>query len=131
VTVRYAEGSASLLELGSRLVADVRRLLEQHLELLKAELTQEVTRVAKAVGLLAAGAVGAGLGVVFLLVALGLWIGRLVASIPGGLAIVGAGLTVTGLVVGLLAVKALERQRLARATAGELRRDAEWIRNRV
>ena len=129
--VRYAEGSASLLELGTRLVADVRRLLEQHLELLKAELTQEAMRVAKAVGLLAAGAVGAGLGALFLLVALGLWIGRLVASIPGGLAIVGAGLTVTGLVVGLLAVKALERQRLARESAGELRRDAEWIRNGV
>ena len=49
MTVRYAEGSASLLELGTRLVADVRRLLEQHLELLKAELTQEATRLAKAV----------------------------------------------------------------------------------
>ena len=68
---------------------------------------------------------------VFLLVALGLWIGRLIASIPGGLAIVGAGLTVAGLVVGLLAVKALERQRLARASAEELRRDAEWIRTGI
>jgi uncharacterized membrane protein YqjE len=131
VTIRYTEGSASLLELGARLVADVRRLLEQHLELLKAELTREATRMAKAAGLLAAGAVGAGLGAVFLLIALGLWIGRLIDSIPGGLAIVGAGLTVTGLVVSLLAVKALERQRLARASARELRRDAEWIRNGV
>ena len=131
MAIRYAEGSASLLELGTRLVADVRRLLEQHLELLKAELTQEAMRVAKAVSLLAVGAVGAGLGAVFLLVALGLWVGRLVASIPGGFAIVGVGLTVAGLVVGLLAVRALKRQQLARASAGELRRDAEWIRNGV
>jgi uncharacterized membrane protein YqjE len=131
VTIRYTEGSASLLELGARLVADVRRLLEQHLERLKAELTQEATRMAKAAGLLAAAAVGAGLGALFLLVALGLWIGKLVASTPGGLAIVGAVLAVAGLVVGLLAVKALERQRLARASASELRRDAEWIRNGV
>ena len=131
MTIRYTEGSASLFALGTRLVADIRRLLEQHLELLKAELTQEATRLAKAVGLLAVGAVGAGLGVLFLLVALGLWIGRLVASTPGGLAIVGGGLAVTGLVVGLVAVKELERWRLARASARELRRDAEWIRNGV
>jgi uncharacterized membrane protein YqjE len=131
VTIRYTEGSAGLFDLGTRLVADVRRLIEQHLELLKAELAQEAARMLKAVGLLAASAVGAGLGILFLLVALGLWIGRLVASIPGGLAIVGGGLTVTGLVVGLVAVKELERRRLARASARELRRDAEWIRNGV
>jgi len=130
VTVRQSE-SASLLEVAARLVADFRRLFEQRLELLKAELTLEATRVARAVGVLTAGAIGAVLGALFLLVALGLWIGNLIDSTPGGLAIVGAGLTVTGLVAGLLAIKQLERRRLARATARELRRDAEWIRNGV
>jgi uncharacterized membrane protein YqjE len=129
VTVRQSEGSASLLDLATRLVADLRRLFEQRLELLKAELTLEATRVARAVGVLMAGAIGTVLGALFLLVALGLWIGNLIDSTPGGLAIVGAGLTVTGLVAGLLAIKQLERRRLARATASELRRDAEWIRN--
>jgi uncharacterized membrane protein YqjE len=118
-----------LLELATQLVADFRRLLEQRLELLKAELTLEATRVARAVGVVTAGAIGTVLGALFLLVALGLWIGNLIDSTPGGLAIVGAGLTVTGLVAGLLAIKQLKRQRLARATARELRRDAEWIRN--
>jgi uncharacterized membrane protein YqjE len=129
VTVRQSEGSASLLDLATRLVADLRRLFEQRLELLKAELTLEATRVARAVGVLMAGAIGTVLGALFLLVALGLWIGNLIDSTPGGLAIVGASLTVTGLVAGLLAIKQLERRRLARATASELRRDAEWIRN--
>ena len=129
MTVRQSEGSASLLDLATRLVADLRRLFEQRLELLKAELTLEATRVARAVGVLMAGAIGTVLGALFLLVALGLWIGNLIDSTPGGLAIVGAGLTVTGLVAGLLAIKQLERRRLARATASELRRDAEWIRN--
>ena len=118
-----------MLELATQLVADFRRLFEQRLELLKAELTLEVTRVARAVGVLTAGAIGTVLGALFLLVALGLWIGNLIDSTPGGLAIVGAGLTVTGLVAGLLAIKQLKRRRLARATARELRRDAEWIRN--
>ena len=131
MTVGHSEGSASLLELASQLVADFKRLLEQRLELLKAELTLEATRVARAVGVLTAGAIGTVLGALFLLVALGLWIGNLIDSTPGGLAIVGAGLTVTGLVAGLLAIKQLERRRLARATARELRRDAEWIRNGV
>ena len=62
MTVRQSEGSASLLELATRLVADIRRLFEQRLELLKAELTLEATCVARAVGVLTAGAIGAGLG---------------------------------------------------------------------
>jgi hypothetical protein len=33
--------------------------------------------------------------------------------------------------LGLLAIKTLERRRLARETVRELRRDAEWIRHGV
>jgi hypothetical protein len=128
VAIRYAEGSTSLRDLATRLIADFRRLAEQHVALLKAELTQEATRLAKATGVLVAGTVAVALGALFLLVALGLWIGDLIDSTPGGLAIVGGILAVAGAVAGLLAVKELQRRKFERASA-ELRRDAEWIRN--
>jgi uncharacterized membrane protein YdjX (TVP38/TMEM64 family) len=120
-----------IVELVSRLAADLRKLIDQRLELLKAELTEEVSRAAKNLGLMAAGAVGAGVGIALLLLALGLWIGQLVGSVPGGLAIVGGSLVVAGAGTGLLAARALTHRRLARDTARELRRDAEWIRNGV
>jgi Putative Actinobacterial Holin-X, holin superfamily III len=131
VTTRHAGQSVSLLELVTRLVADLDRLVDQRLDLLKAELKQEATSIAKSLGVLAAGAVGAGVGVAFLLLALGLWAGHLVGSTPGGLAIVGGGLALTGAGLGLLVIKNLERQRLARETVRELRRDAEWIQHGV
>ena len=81
--------------------------------------------------MLVAGVIGAGVGAAFLLLALGLWIGHLVGSGPGGLAIVGGGLVIAGVGLSLLATKSLERQRLARETVRELRRDVEWIRNGV
>ena len=115
-------------DLAARLVADVRRLVDQHVQLLKAELAHEAARAAKAAGMLAAGALGVALGALFLLVALGLWIGDLIDSTPGGLAIVGGALAIIGGVLGFLAVKELQRRKFERASA-ELRRDAEWIRN--
>jgi hypothetical protein len=131
VTTRQQGGSASLLELATRLAGDLGRLVEQRIDLLKAELAQEATDVARSLGLLAAGAVGATIGVALLLLALGLWVGQLVGSTPGGLAIVGGGLAAIGAGLGLLAIKNLQRQRLARETVSELRRDAEWIRHGV
>ena len=131
MTTRHVGQTVSLLELATRLVADLRRLIDQRLELLRAELTEEATRVAKVLGVLVAGAVGAGIGVAFLLLALGLWVGHLVGSTPGGLAIVGGSLVVTGVGLGRLSIENLERQRLAQETGRELRRDAEWIRNGV
>ena len=131
MSTRRVGHSGSLLELVTRLVADLGRLVDQRLELLKAELKQEATRVVKSLGVLAAGLVGAGVGIAFLLLAFGLWVGHLVGSTPGGLAIVGGGLTLTGAGLGLLAIKTLQRQRLARETVRELRRDAEWIRHGV
>jgi Putative Actinobacterial Holin-X, holin superfamily III len=131
VTTRRVGESVGLLELATRLIADLRQLIDQRLQLLRAELTQEATRAAKSIGVLLAGVVGAGVGVAFLLLALGLWVGHLVGSAPGGLAIVGGGLVVAGVGLGLLATKSLERQRLAREMVRELRRDAEWIRNGV
>jgi uncharacterized membrane protein YqjE len=131
VTTGQKGQSASLLELATRLAGDLGRLVEQRIDLLKAELAQEASDVARSLGLLAAGAVGASIGVAFLLLALGLWVGQLVGSTPGGLAIVGGGLAVIGAGLGLLATKNLQRQRLAQETVSELRRDAEWIRHGV
>ena len=117
------------LELGVRLVGDLGRLLDLRLELLKAELTREAVSLAKSAGLISAAVIGGAVGLAFLLLAIGLWVGQLVGSTPGGLALVGGALAVAGLGLGLVAAKRLERQRLAPETLGELRRDAEWIRH--
>jgi hypothetical protein len=131
MTPRRADHPATFLDLAVQLVTELGRLLDQRLELLKAELTQEATALAKGGGLLAAGAVGAGIGLAFLLLALGLWVGHLVGSTSGGLAIVGGALTLSGVALGVAALKSLERRRLASETLRELRRDAEWIRDGV
>jgi hypothetical protein len=131
VAARQIGQPEGVLELAGRLISDLGRLLDQRLELLKAELTREATSLAKSVGLLAAALVGGSVGLAFLLLALGLWVGQLVGSTPGGLALIGAAVAVASLVVGLLAAKRLERQRFAPETIGELRRDAEWIRHGV
>jgi hypothetical protein len=131
VAARQVGQPEGVLELAGRLISDLGRLLDQRLELLKAELTREATSLAKSVGLLAAAVVGGSVGLAFLLLALGLWVGQLVGSTPGGLALIGASVAVASLVVGLVAAKRLERQRFAPETIGELRRDAEWIRHGV
>jgi uncharacterized membrane protein YqjE len=117
----------SVVDLATRLIADLGRLVDQRIELFKAELRQEARNVARNLGLLVAGAVGIGVGSAFLLLALGLWVGDLVGSTPGGLAIVGGGFALAGAAVGFLAIRNLRRQRFAPETARELRRDVEWI----
>jgi uncharacterized membrane protein YqjE len=126
--VRAERGpGTSVVDLATRLIADLGRLVDQRIELFKAELRQEARNVARNLGLLVAGAVGIGVGSAFLLLALGLWVGDLVGSTPGGLAIVGGGFALAGAAVGFLAIRNLRRQRFAPETARELRRDAEWI----
>jgi uncharacterized membrane protein YqjE len=117
----------SVVDLATRLIADLGRLVDQRIELFKAELRQEARSVARSLGLLVAGTVGMGIGSAFLLLALGLWVGDLVGSTPGGLAIVGGGFALAGAALGFLAIRNLRRQRFAPETARELRRDVEWI----
>jgi hypothetical protein len=131
VRTERVDPATGLFDLGKRLIADLGRLADQRMALLKLELRQEATSVAKSLGLLAAGAVGASVGSIFLLLALGLWIGDLIGSTPGGLAIVGGAFALLGGGLGLLAIRNLQRQRLVPETVRELRRDAEWIRNGV
>jgi hypothetical protein len=117
------------VELATRLIGDLERLVDPRLELLKAELKRDAASAARSLGVLAAGLLGTGAGVAFLLLALGLWVGNLVGSTPGGLALVGGGLAVAGAALSAWAAKRLGRQRLARDTVRELRRDAQWIRD--
>jgi hypothetical protein len=131
VRTQHVGQPMGLGELATRLIGDLGRLVDQRLDLFKAELKRDAANVARNVGVLAAGAVGVGVGAALLLLALGLWVGQLVGSTPGGLALVGAGLVLVSGGLGLLAVKNLGRQRLARETVRELRRDAEWIRHEV
>lgn len=131
MTTRDAGHPASVLELASRLLSDLGRLVHQRLELLRAELARDAADLAWSAGALGAAAIGASVGLALLLVALGLWVGQLIGSMPGGLALVGIGLVVAGAGLGVVAVKRLERLRLARDTVRELRRDAEWIRHGV
>jgi uncharacterized membrane protein YqjE len=130
VTIRVRQ-STSLRDLVARLMRDIGRFVEQRIELFKAELKQEAADIAKSVALLAAGAVGASVGALFLLLALGLWIGDLIASTPGGLAIVGTGLALVGGGLVLWGARSLGRQRLMPETVRALRRDAEWLQHEV
>jgi hypothetical protein len=123
---RFGSGT-SVIDLATRLIADIGRLVDQRIELFKAELRQEARNAARSLGLLVAGAVATGVGSAFLLLALGLWVGDLVGSTPGGLAIVGGGFALTGAALAILAIRNLRRQRFAPETVRELRRDVEWI----
>jgi len=87
--------------------------------------------IAAGVGLMLGWLSAAGVGLALLLLALGLWVGELVGSVPGGLALVGVGLAGAGLGGGALALRRLQRRRLMEETLRELGRDAEWIRHGV
>ena len=125
-----SRSSPGVVELLGRLVGEARRLLDQRLALLKAELKDEAEGIARGIGLLAGAMAGILAGSALLLLALGLWVGELVGSTPGGLAIVGGALAAGGGGLGLWGVRTLRRRRrLLSETVRELRRDAEWIQN--
>jgi hypothetical protein len=127
VRAERVNSGTSVIDLATRLIADIGRLVDQRIELFKAELRQEAKNAARSLGLLVAGAVATGVGSVFLLLALGLWVGDLVGSTPGGLAIVGGGFALAGAALAVFAIRNLKRQRFAPETVRELRRDVEWI----
>ena len=123
--------AASFMDLGSRLVGEFSRLLDQHLELLKAELKQRATEVSRHLGLVVGGVSGAAIGLVCLLLAIGIWVGDLIGSRSGGLAIIGAVLVLLGGGLALAGIRSLGRQRILPQSVRELRRDAEWIRHEI
>lgn len=119
---------AGVVDLAERLIGEARRLLAQHIELLKAELRQEAARAAQSLGLLLGGVLASGLGLLFLALALGILVGDRIGSRAGGLAIVGGALAVAGGVAGALGARALGQLRPMPESAGELREDMAWLR---
>jgi uncharacterized membrane protein YqjE len=122
-------GFGSLL---NRLVADIVRLLDQKLALLKLELKEELAAIVRRSVLLAVGAVVAGLGGLFLIVALAIGLGDLVGTTAGGFAIVGGAFVLGGAVLLISMRQQLAELRfLPKHTVHELRRDKEWIKHEL
>ncbi len=122
--------TASLGSLVNRLLDEILRLLDQKLTLLKLELREELGAAVRRGALMAAGGGVAALGSVLLIVALAVWVGELVGSIPGGFAIVGGVFALGGVILLLSMRRQLAEQHFVpRQTVQELRRDAEWIKH--
>lgn len=121
--------SPGIGELLRRLVGEIKVMLDQRVTLLRLELKEQIATAARDVVFAALGAAGAVLGLVLLVLALALWIGQLLGTVPGGLAIVGGATLLIGVGMALYAVSELKRQRLVPKTREELRRDAQWMTN--
>jgi Putative Actinobacterial Holin-X, holin superfamily III len=125
-------GSASFGSLISRLLNEIVRLLDLKLDLLKAELKEELGAAARRIALLAVGGVIGALGGFFLIVALAVWVGELVGNMPGGFAIIGGVLAIAGgLLLATMAARLGEQRFVPRQTAQEIRRDVEWIKHEL
>lgn len=129
VATSWGERRAPRLgELLHRLLSEIGQLIDQRITLVRVELKEQVSTAVRDLGLVLFGAVLATLGLLLLLLALGFWVGGLMSSTAGGLALVGAVVIVAGAVAMMLALKELRRQRLVPETREELRRDAKWIK---
>lgn len=125
-------GAASFGSLVNRLLNEILRLLDQKFTLLKLELREELGAAARRSALLAVGGVVAALGSLLLIVALAIWVGELMGSMPGGFAVVGGVLALGGVLLLLSMRRQLAEQRFTpRQTVQELRRDAEWIKHEL
>jgi uncharacterized membrane protein YqjE len=125
-------GAASFGSLVNRLLEEILRLLDQKLTLLKLELREELGAAVRRTALLAIGGAVAALGSFLLIVALAVWVGELVGSIPGGFAIVGGVFALGGVILLLSMRRQLAEQHFVpRQTVQELRRDAEWIKHEL
>lgn len=124
--------SPSVLELVSRLVAELGDLLDKKIALFKAELGAQFAATARNAALFAIGGLLTALGVLFLLVALALWVGGLMGTMTGGFALVGVAVTAGGGV--LLVTRGRElrpRSFVPVETVKELRRDVQWIKDEM
>jgi uncharacterized membrane protein YqjE len=124
--------SQTFTRLLNRLVGDVLRLLDQKVALLKLELKDVVAALARRSALMAAGAALALVGSVLLLLALAIWLGELVGSMPGGFAILGGALALAGaILVVTMRTRLTEGPLVPEQTVQELRRDAQWIKHEL
>ncbi len=119
-------------ELVARLRRQVQHLLEQKLELARAELRGAVREVVRDAVLIAGGAALALVGALHLVIALALWIGDLVGSRPGGFAVLGGAVALGGGAAVVIGLRGLRSGRVLPAqTVTELRRDVAWIKNEL
>ena len=134
------DNNESLPALVGRLGDDVMQLFDTKISLLKVEMKEEVSAVAKSGALIAAGGIIAAIGFALLNVAIAFGISTLFAgtnlSQPAQYAI---GFLVTGLlylIVGAIIVTAM-KNRLAKQhlvpdrTVEELRKDKQWLKNEI
>jgi uncharacterized membrane protein YqjE len=126
------DGNGSVGSLVNRLLNEILRLLDHKFTLLKLELREELGAAVRRSALMAVGGVVAALGSILLIVALAVWVGELVGSIPGGFAIVGGVFVLGGVILFLSMRRQLAEQHVVpRQTVQELRRDVEWIKHEV
>ena len=134
------DNNESLPALVGRLGDDVMQLFDTKISLLKVEIKEEVSAVAKSGALIAAGGIIAAIGFALLNVAIAFGISTLFAgtnlSQPAQYAI---GFLTTGvlyLIVGAIIVTAM-KNRLAKQhlvpdrTVEELRKDKQWLKNEI
>jgi uncharacterized membrane protein YqjE len=134
------DNNESLPGLVGRLGDDVMQLFDTKISLLKVEMKEEVSAVAKSGALIAAGGIIAAIGFALLNVAIAFGISTLFAetdlSQPAQYAI---GFVITGLlylIVGAIIVTAM-KNRLAKQhlvpdrTVEELRKDKQWLKNEI
>ncbi|HEY5884563.1 MAG TPA: phage holin family protein [Pyrinomonadaceae bacterium] len=134
------DNNESLPTLVGRLGDDVMQLFDTKISLLKVEIKEEVSAVAKSGALIAAGGIIAAIGFALLNVAIAFGISTLFAgtdlSQPAQYAI---GFLTTGLlylIVGAIIVTAM-KNRLAKQhlvpdrTVEELRKDKQWLKNEI
>jgi uncharacterized membrane protein YqjE len=134
------DNNESLPALVGRLGDDVMQLFDTKISLLKVEMKEEVSAVAKSGAFIAAGGIVAAIGFALLNVAIAFGISTLFAgtdlSQPAQYAI---GFLTTGLlyiIVGAIIVTAM-KNRLAKQqlvpdrTVAELRKDKQWLKNEI
>jgi uncharacterized membrane protein YqjE len=140
LTPKIDNNNESLPALVGRLGDDVMQLFDTKISLLKVEIKEEVSAVAKSGALIAAGGIIAAIGFALLNVAVAFGISTLFAetglSQPAQYAI---GFLTTGLlyvIVGAIIVAAM-KNRLAKQhlvpdrTVEELRKDKQWLKNEI
>jgi uncharacterized membrane protein YqjE len=124
------EGPAGFFDLVERLFSDLGVLLDQKLNLLTIELKNEGAVVVRTLLILLMGVVVVTLGLLLLSIAVALWIGAAIGSVPSGYGIVGLVFVLGGGAL-LAAMRGrLEKQQLLpRKTLQEFRRDGKWIKD--
>lgn len=120
-------------ELISEVADDVQLLVRKELELARVELTEGVKAQLKGGGLVALAVVAALPGLLFLVMALALWLPDVTPlTRAGGFLVVGAGMllfTVLGILVGVRVMRS--RRPSVGPAVGRMKEDARWARDRL